>query len=206
MIVRHTLGPTDAGWFVGSEDLVLIRVMIVDENEVFRLGLEQTFEAEGDIKVVADFDIAQAAIENVAQLEPDVVLLSVGLTDMRGFEACIEILETAPNTRMVMTQTQLSNEGIVATIMAGGAGYLPLSFMDERIADSHSDRSATATPRVEPASSTTSSRSVVSSGTGSARSRTRTQTSGCRASIRRMSGSPGTCRSSASSASVCGRR
>ena len=52
-------------------------------------------------------------------------MLSVGLTDMRGFEACIEILETAPNTRVVMTQTQLSNEGIVATIMAGGAGYLP---------------------------------------------------------------------------------
>ncbi len=79
----------------------MIDVMIIDDNEALRLGLRIFVEEESDMRVVGKFVSAAVSLSEVEGLKPDVVLLSVGLSDMTGFEACRKILNLAPSTRIV---------------------------------------------------------------------------------------------------------
>ena len=106
-------------------DSTLIRVMIVDDSELLRLGLRSSLEGEGDIEVVGEFESSAAAVAEVERLRPNVVLLSVSLADSTGLEACRQIIGLAPRTRVIMLTSHLTDEEIAATMLAGGAGCLP---------------------------------------------------------------------------------
>ena len=77
------------------------------------------------IKIVADFDTAATAVAQVAKLRPQVVLLSASVPDVPGLQACLQILDAAIDTRVVILSARLRDEEIVAAMMAGAAGYLP---------------------------------------------------------------------------------
>ena len=104
--------------------MTLIRVMIVDDSRFLRSGLTLALEAEADIQVVGEFGEGAPAIAELESLAPQVVLLSVNLPDISGFEACMRILDTAPQTRVIMLSPRLNDEEIATTIMAGAAAYL----------------------------------------------------------------------------------
>ena len=102
----------------------MIRVMIVEENEFLRSGLAQSLGTEQDFEMVGGCDTAQEAVTMVTRLEPQVVLLSMTVPDTSAFEACMRILDAAPEARVIMMTQRLTSSEIIAAIMAGAASCL----------------------------------------------------------------------------------
>ena len=103
----------------------MVRVMIVEANQYLRMGLKMSLENEADLTVVGELSEAAAAVEEASALEPDVILLSVELPDVSGFEACLSLLEVLPTVRIIMMTNRLAMGEIVSAMNVGSSGYLP---------------------------------------------------------------------------------
>jgi len=101
-----------------------IKVLIVDDHEVVRLGLKAALEMEDDMETVGDFGNAQVAIREVEIKQPDVVLMDVRMPGMDGISACRIIHDSVPGTKVVMLTSFSDEEAVFASIMAGASGYL----------------------------------------------------------------------------------
>jgi two-component system, NarL family, nitrate/nitrite response regulator NarL len=101
-----------------------VRVLIVDDHDLFRTGLATLLGAEPDIAVVGQCSSGRAGIRLAMELRPDVVLMDVRMPDIQGPEATRAILEHDPAMR-VMALTVLSDASAVAAAMeAGACGFL----------------------------------------------------------------------------------
>jgi|ERR1051326_3316557 DNA-binding NarL/FixJ family response regulator len=107
-----------------------IRLLIVDDHKVVRLGLNTLLSRHEGIDVVGEAGTAAAAIEQTARLTPDVVLMDVRLPDGNGFEACRQIRRTHPDTRVLFLTSFADEEIVLESIDVGGDGYL-LKEIDE---------------------------------------------------------------------------
>ena len=101
-----------------------IKVAIVDDHEMVRLGLKSALEPEDDIDVVGDFGEAEAALREMEITQPDVVLMDVRMPGLDGIQACRLLREVRPQTRVVMLTSYSDEEAVFASIMAGASGYL----------------------------------------------------------------------------------
>ena len=88
------------------------------------MGLRAALEPEDDIDVVADVADAQAAMREAEIHRPDVVLMDVRMPGTDGIEACRRLREELPETRVVMLTSYSDEDAVIASIMAGAAGYL----------------------------------------------------------------------------------
>ncbi|MCA9473976.1 MAG: response regulator transcription factor [Nitrospirales bacterium] len=101
-----------------------VRLLLVDDHQVLRLGLRTLFgEAEG-IQVIGEAGTQAAAISEAIRLEPDVVLMDVRLPDGSGIEACREIRSACPQSRILFLTSFADDDAMMATIMAGADGFL----------------------------------------------------------------------------------
>jgi DNA-binding NarL/FixJ family response regulator len=101
-----------------------IRLMLVDDHEVVRLGLSALFGQTGGIEVVAEAGSVVDAVKGAAQHRPDVILMDLRLPDGTGIDACRDILSAHPDTRVLFLTSHSDEEAVVSTILAGAAGYL----------------------------------------------------------------------------------
>ena len=101
-----------------------IRLMVVDDHEVVRLGLSALFRQTSEIEVVAEAGSVADAVKGAAQQRPDVVLMDLRLPDGTGIDACRDILSAQPGTRVLFLTSHSDEEAVVSTILAGAAGYL----------------------------------------------------------------------------------
>jgi len=101
-----------------------IRVMLVDDHEVVRLGLRALFTQTGKIEVVAEAGTVADAIAIARKHRPDLVLMDLRLPDGTGLDACREILSGNPGTRVLFLTSHSDEEAVTSTILAGAAGYL----------------------------------------------------------------------------------
>ncbi len=99
-----------------------VRVLIVDDHEVVRLGLisllQRRFQVVGEAATVAD------AVRMARQVQPDVVIMDIRLPDGNGVEACREIRGERPETKVIMLTSYADDEAVYGSIMAGASGYL----------------------------------------------------------------------------------
>ncbi|HEU4684478.1 MAG TPA: response regulator transcription factor [Nitrospira sp.] len=101
-----------------------IGVLLVDDHEVVRAGLRQVLSQNHGITVVAEAGTVAEAVREATRTKPDVVLMDARLPDGSGVDACREIRERCPATR-VLFLTSFSDESIVLAAVFGGAdGYL----------------------------------------------------------------------------------
>ena len=101
-----------------------IRVVLIDDSPIIRLGLRSALEDYPDIAIVGEASTANDGVLAVTRHKPDVVLLDLHLPDKSGFHACRELLKARPQTR-VLILTSNSNERNVQEAMTSGAqGYL----------------------------------------------------------------------------------
>jgi len=107
-----------------------IRLLIVDDHKVVRLGLHTLLSRHKGIEVVGEAGTSAAAVEQTAGLKPDVVLMDVRLPDGNGFEACRQIRRVQPDTRVLFLTSFADEEIVLESIDAGGDGYL-LKEIDE---------------------------------------------------------------------------
>jgi DNA-binding NarL/FixJ family response regulator len=100
------------------------RILLVDDHEVVRLGLKALIERHDHFEVVGEAGSAREAIEAVNQLHPDVVVMDIRLPGASGIEACEEIVEKHPSTRVIMLTSYAEDEMLFSAIRAGASGYI----------------------------------------------------------------------------------
>ncbi len=101
-----------------------LRVLVVDDHEVVRLGLRTLLSQQPDIEVVGEAATAAEAVSRVSSLAPDVVLLDVRLPGRSGIETCWEIKAHHPKTRILMLTSYAEDEALFDAIVAGADGYV----------------------------------------------------------------------------------
>lgn len=101
------------------------RLLIVDDHAVVRTGLRMLLEGEEDMEIVGEAENASEAINQISHLQPDVILMDIGLPDMSGIEATKRIKEISPETAVVALTIHEDEEYFFKMLDAGAAGYVP---------------------------------------------------------------------------------
>jgi len=101
-----------------------IRVLVVDDHEVVRKGIRSLLAATADLEVSAEAATMREAIDQVERSEPDVVVMDVRLANENGIEVTREIRARRPNVRVLMLSSFADEEAVLASILAGAAGYV----------------------------------------------------------------------------------
>lgn len=101
-----------------------VRLLLVDDHEVVRMGLGTLFHRAGTVQVVGEATSVASAVAEAIRLRPDIVLLDLRLPDGSGIEACREILATCPETHVVFLTSFADEDAVLATTFAGAKGYL----------------------------------------------------------------------------------
>jgi DNA-binding NarL/FixJ family response regulator len=104
--------------------VVAIGVFLLDDHEVVRKGLRALLEACDDIEVVGEADTVADALVGIPAAQPDVAILDVRLPDGSGVEVCREVRSNSPDVACVMLTSYADDEALIASIMAGAAGYV----------------------------------------------------------------------------------
>jgi two-component system response regulator DevR len=111
----------------------VIRVMLVDDHEVVRLGLISVIQLFPRMSVVAQAGSVAEAIVEARRSRPDVVLMDVRLPDGDGIEACRQIRAENSRVQVLMLTSYSEREALHASIMAGAVGYLLKRSQPERL-------------------------------------------------------------------------
>lgn len=101
-----------------------LRVLLVDDHEVVRLGIRALLNQSEGFEVVGEASNARESIELTAEIMPDIVLMDIRLPGMSGIEACEEITQKNKDVKVVMLTSYAEDEMLFATIRAGASGYL----------------------------------------------------------------------------------
>lgn len=101
-----------------------IGVFLLDDHEVVRTGLRALLDACEDIEVVGEADTVAEALVQIPAVQPNVAILDVRLPDGSGVEVCREVRSTSPDIACVMLTSYADDEALIASIMAGAAGYV----------------------------------------------------------------------------------
>ncbi len=102
-----------------------IRLLLVDDHAVVRSGIRMLLENESDIEIAGEAGKAQEALEAVAALSPDVVVMDIGLPDMSGIEVTQHIKQKWPQVAVVALTIHEDEEYFFKMIQAGASGYIP---------------------------------------------------------------------------------
>ena len=102
----------------------MLRVTLVDDHEIVRSGLRALLDAQEGISVVGEASTVVEAVRRVGYDSPDVVVLDVRLPDGSGVEACREIRDRWPETKVLMLTSFADEEALFASVMAGASGYV----------------------------------------------------------------------------------
>ena len=106
-----------------------IRILIVDDHFVVRMGVCASLSVEPDMKVVAEAGNSVEALAAYRQHRPTLVLMDVRLPGVSGIETTSAILKEFPGARILMLSTHAGEEEIYQSLQTGAAGYILKSAM-----------------------------------------------------------------------------
>ena len=99
-------------------------VLIADDHEIMRDGLREILERSGDFEVVGYAKDGEEAISVAEDLRPDVVIMDVFMPLKDGIEACREIVDAQPETRVLVLTAATEVDTVIDAVAAGATGYL----------------------------------------------------------------------------------
>lgn len=106
------------------KDKPRVTLLLVDDSEVVRAGLRTLLSTDPRLDVLGEAGTVAAGVEAAARLNPDVVLLDIRLPDGTGFDACRQILQRAPETRVLILTSSVDDTMVDEAIRSGANGYL----------------------------------------------------------------------------------
>ena len=109
-----------------------IKVLVVDDHSIVREGLKYVLEQSGEFEVVGQAGDGEEAVRLAAKVSPDLVVMDVMMPRKDGVEACRDIMDSVPETRVVML-TVANEETAVLEAVAGATGYLQKETDRERL-------------------------------------------------------------------------
>ncbi len=101
-----------------------LRIIIVDDHEVVRLGLKALLDRHPDFTVVDEASTAREAVQKAEAHRPEVVVMDIRLPGGSGIDACREITQLLPDTKVIMLTSYAEDEMLFDAIAAGAAGYV----------------------------------------------------------------------------------
>ncbi len=116
-------------------DAPKIKILIVDDHFVVRMGLSSTLNLEPDMQVIAEAKTGKEALTLYEQHLPDVVVMDYQLPELNGAEATAAIRAKHPEARIIMLSVYKGEEDIHRAVRAGAAGYLPKSSEPSELMD-----------------------------------------------------------------------
>ena len=113
----------------------VVRVLIADDQALFRRGLYVVLGTEDGIEVVGEAENGEEAIAKATEAAPDVVLMDVRMPKVNGIEAAREIRAASPSTKILMLTVSDEEEDLYEAIKAGANGYLLKEISVEEVAE-----------------------------------------------------------------------
>jgi DNA-binding NarL/FixJ family response regulator len=101
-----------------------MRVLVVDDHDLFRTGLARLLALQPGIEVVAQASSGRMGVRLAEELNPDVVLMDLRMPGLDGFEATRAILENQPSARVVALSVSVEEVDVAAAMQAGACGFL----------------------------------------------------------------------------------
>jgi two-component system, NarL family, response regulator DevR len=101
-----------------------VRILLVDDHEIVRLGLMTLLNDQPDMEVIGEASTAGEAVRAAGKLRPDVVLMDIRLPGEGGIEAAGQITKQVPDSKVVMLTSFADDELVVRAIRAGAVGYV----------------------------------------------------------------------------------
>lgn len=102
----------------------MIRVLLVDDHEMVRLGVSSYLSIQSDVEVVGEAENGEDGYEKAMALRPDVILMDLVMEVMDGIESTKKILKEWPEARILIVTSFIDDEKVYPTIEAGASGYL----------------------------------------------------------------------------------
>lgn len=102
----------------------LIKVLLVDDHEMVRLGVSSYLSIQDDIEVVGEAENGQIGYEKALALRPDIILMDLVMDVMDGIESTKAILKDWPEAKIIIVTSFIDDEKVYPAIEAGAAGYL----------------------------------------------------------------------------------
>ena len=101
-----------------------IRVLLADDHSIVLEGLVSMLKDSDEFEVVGQARDGAEAVKAASELSPDVIVMDVMMPGKDGVEACREIMETLPETRVVMLTASTEEDAVIEAVAAGATGYL----------------------------------------------------------------------------------
>lgn len=101
-----------------------IRVVVTDDHQLFRQGISNLLAAESDMDVVGQASDGTESVERVRDLQPDVVLMDIGMAGLSSFEAVRQIKRLRPQTKVVFLTMYDDDDYLIESMDVGGNGYV----------------------------------------------------------------------------------
>jgi two-component system NarL family response regulator len=110
-----------------------IRILVVDDHFMVRMGLSASLNVEPDMEVVAESANAEGALDAYRQHHPSLVLMDVRLPGTSGAEATAAIVQNFPDARILMLSTHSGEEEVFRALQAGARGYILKNVIREEL-------------------------------------------------------------------------
>ncbi len=101
-----------------------IRLLLVDDHEVVRVGLRTVLSQQPGLIVAGEAATMEMAVKDALRLKPDVILMDVRLPDGSGVDACRDILASNPAARVIFLTSYADDDSVLAAVLAGAHGYV----------------------------------------------------------------------------------
>lgn len=101
-----------------------VRLVLVDDSEVVRMGLRALLAPEPGIRLLGEAGSVREAVAVITHHQPEVVLMDIRLPDGTGFDACRQVLARLPATRVIFLTSVVDDKLVDEAIKSGGHGYL----------------------------------------------------------------------------------
>ena len=118
-----------------QEQKKVIKIVIVEDFKLTRVGLRCALNENSDMTVVAESEDAIEGLKLIERYKPDVVLMDLGLPGMNGIEAMMKVKEFAPNIKIIALTSHDREEEVVAALSSGASAYCLKDIDPQKLAD-----------------------------------------------------------------------
>ncbi|MGL6342284.1 MAG: response regulator, partial [Waterburya sp.] len=102
----------------------MIRILLVDDQNIVRQGIQALLEPRPKLKIVGTAQDGNSAIEQVDTLMPDIVLMDLEMPGISGITAIQKICQQFPKTKVLVLSSHENQEYVIQALQAGASGYL----------------------------------------------------------------------------------
>ncbi len=102
----------------------LIKIIIIDDHQLFREGVKRILAMENNFEVVAEGDDGSKALQLVQQYQPDVILMDINMPKVNGMEATRELIEKYPDIKVLILSIHDDESYVTHVLKSGASGYL----------------------------------------------------------------------------------